>query len=294
MLTITPKGTIKYNNKILKFNPDFIKSWYEKGTAFSFEKKYEEAIECYDEILKRDSSCFSAIRDKGQCFAQIRDFKKAVECYDKCTELEPENYYIYSLKARALYEIGESEKAMETTDKLLSIFPNSTSLLFDKAMLLSLIYEDYESSLKIYNKIINTPLNMRDPLYKNVPNLTTYLDLSDYKTDAYFNKGTCLLEMGDLKGAYYSKMEGLKLRPNDANQIAYCGEICYKLKCYDKSEELLLKSFEYDLEILTAWYLLGRICEKEDRYEEAINYYKLILDRDSACDIAKKKIEALK
>lgn len=292
MLDDTPEGAIKYNNKILNFNPDFKKSWFRKAESFTFEKKYDEAIECYDEVLKREPLFFNAILGKAQSFQRKTNYKSSIKCLDKCIDIEPYNYYIFYLKAKSLHDLGEYEESIEIFDNLLNKFPNSVPVLFGKAVILS-IYNDNENALKIYNKIINTPKNFKDPVFKGRSNIVSFKDLKNFEIDAHFNKGSCLWRMGDLEGAYYSKLEGLKLRPKDPFQLAACGTICYQLGHYDKAEEFYTKAMKYNTEVVEVWYFMGRIYEENKKYEEAIAFYKIVLDKDQDCINAKKRIKNL-
>jgi tetratricopeptide (TPR) repeat protein len=72
--------------------PDKLKAaWNNKGLALAGLKKYDKAIQCYDEALKIDPLLKEAWYNKGRAYALKGEHKKTIENYSKALEIDP-NY----------------------------------------------------------------------------------------------------------------------------------------------------------------------------------------------------------
>ncbi|MFA0833123.1 MAG: tetratricopeptide repeat protein [Methanobacterium formicicum] len=65
-------------------------SWNKRGISLRKQKKYQEALDSFEEALKIDSNSFDALFHKGITLLLIGKYQEALECYDKTLELDPE------------------------------------------------------------------------------------------------------------------------------------------------------------------------------------------------------------
>ena len=63
-------------------------TFYNKGDALYFLKRYEEAISCYDQCLRIDDRYVDAYHNKGFVCRVLCCSEEAIRCYDKCVELD--------------------------------------------------------------------------------------------------------------------------------------------------------------------------------------------------------------
>lgn len=61
-----------------------------QGKLFSYSGKQNEALECYNKILKLDSDNHIAWFEKGNIYVNKLDYNEALKCYDKAIELYPQ------------------------------------------------------------------------------------------------------------------------------------------------------------------------------------------------------------
>lgn len=87
-------------------------TWFERGYLFHNENNYEEAIRCYSEAVKLDSSYFWAYGNLGNIYKNKGDLEKAFFNYKKVLELSPSDdrtYYHLGTLLQILNRIEDAE-----------------------------------------------------------------------------------------------------------------------------------------------------------------------------------------
>ena len=78
-------------SKIDKRKRDWIvegKNWLNKGNSLANLKKFEEAIACYDEVIKKNPKYPSVFRHKGMALQKLGRDKEAKHCFTQHEELQ--------------------------------------------------------------------------------------------------------------------------------------------------------------------------------------------------------------
>jgi len=118
---------IEYFEKAIEVRPDFYAAWYYKGLCLEKEEKYEDAIDCYNRIIKGSFADDAQIRKK-ECFEKIKNEPRADERFAKFQQrklfsVESSNYKNKSNMSYAQI-IENLEKAVkDIEDKGISIKP---------------------------------------------------------------------------------------------------------------------------------------------------------------------------
>ena len=63
-------------------------AWFNKGNALLIQKRYEEAIECYDKVIRLNPEDYHAWHNKGESLKELGRDDKAEECFAKAKELD--------------------------------------------------------------------------------------------------------------------------------------------------------------------------------------------------------------
>jgi tetratricopeptide (TPR) repeat protein len=74
---------IQWFDEAIKRDPNNIGARYGMGYAFLYSNKYKEAIECFDRVIKKDSRNAGAWYGMGLAYLGLDKRKEAVECFDK-------------------------------------------------------------------------------------------------------------------------------------------------------------------------------------------------------------------
>jgi tetratricopeptide (TPR) repeat protein len=211
----TNEKIIKYNDLILRFNPEFEHSWYRKGLAFARLKNYENAINCYDKAININPSFCDAIINKGNVFTEIGQYEKALKCFDDCLKINPKHFRAMSSKADCYFSFEDYSNAIKILDYILEQYPNSIIALFDKAMCL-FRQKSCEKSLDLFNQIVIADIDVNDPLISYLFKKEAENKLKSVKAEAYFFKSSIEWEFDDLDSAIKSKINGLQITSDSA------------------------------------------------------------------------------
>jgi len=107
------KEAIRCYDKALEIEPRFSHFFYNKGNALAFMRKYEKAIECYDRALKLDKKHVLALNNKGAIYMHLGDYEKANKCFDKALKLDPKLTLTISNKVQVLNLMHRSDEALK-------------------------------------------------------------------------------------------------------------------------------------------------------------------------------------
>jgi tetratricopeptide (TPR) repeat protein len=100
-----------------------IEKWILKGNSLFNDRKFDEAIQCYDKVLELDPAFKRAWNNKGFALALLGKHGEAIQCYDKALELDQVDAdarkaldFLKKLKRRKfIKESKETEKSLKKT-----------------------------------------------------------------------------------------------------------------------------------------------------------------------------------
>jgi tetratricopeptide (TPR) repeat protein len=99
-----------------------------KGVALRQLKKYDEAIECFQEVLKLHPGNEQAASNIAQVYCDKKEYKKAVEFLDKLLEKDPKNMAHHRLKCNYLNMAKDYDGTLEAADNALEIEPDNLKI----------------------------------------------------------------------------------------------------------------------------------------------------------------------
>ena len=94
-------------DKVIKLTPNHYIAWYNKATDLARLNKYEEAIACYNVAIKLHPTDSSYWTNKGLVLLLQREYAEAVACFDVSLRLDPLNKTAKKYRASAKEKQGE-------------------------------------------------------------------------------------------------------------------------------------------------------------------------------------------
>jgi tetratricopeptide (TPR) repeat protein len=99
--------------------------WFKKGIDLGNQGKYDEAIKCFDEVLRIDASYPDAWYAKGiACFGQ-KKYEESLKSFDIAIERNPSDLMALDRRSRTLRALGRDveEDAVFIKDNAISHHP---------------------------------------------------------------------------------------------------------------------------------------------------------------------------
>ena len=97
---------------------DTIVNELEKGNLLFTEKKFQEALLIYEDILKKNPEVFIIYKNIGNCYFALEKYDRAVEFYQKLFEKQPKSPETMTLIGNSYVNAKNMEKAMEWYGKI--------------------------------------------------------------------------------------------------------------------------------------------------------------------------------
>jgi tetratricopeptide (TPR) repeat protein len=116
----SPLTASSISEEVIKKNNE-IEDTYNQGYDSFFQKKYSEAIELEDSVLKKDNTYYKAYNLKGIALCFSGNFKSGMENIDKSLELNPDYDYARFNKALAYELYRHYDDALTWYDKCLEV-----------------------------------------------------------------------------------------------------------------------------------------------------------------------------
>jgi tetratricopeptide (TPR) repeat protein len=117
------EDALEHFDRVIKRDPQFFKAWHNKSFALIELHRYEEAIACYDKALELNPKYAFAWAHRGFSLSGLGRHGEAIACYDKALELNPKYAITWNNKGVVLAWLGLYEEALECYDKALEINP---------------------------------------------------------------------------------------------------------------------------------------------------------------------------
>ena len=122
---------------ILRFDEKNAAAYNRLGIIYAKEKKYKEAVECFEIAQSLDNNA-SSIHNVGLIYFETKKYEKAAMAFSQAIEMEGDQPGRYIAYAKALEKLGERNKAIEALETAYSLSPT--------AVVLRYILEIYENT----------------------------------------------------------------------------------------------------------------------------------------------------
>jgi tetratricopeptide (TPR) repeat protein len=144
---------------------DELKAALKSGNQLFDEKKYEEAIAAYSDLVGKNPDAYIINKNIGNCYFELQKYDKAEEAYRKVLDKEPQNAEIMLLIGNCYSNRGEKDKAMEWYNKIEFDKITDPTVLFNIGSVLS-GQSKFEEALKYYQRALDLKKDFLDALYQ--------------------------------------------------------------------------------------------------------------------------------
>ncbi len=96
---------------------------YYNGTIHESRKCYQQAINFYEEAVRRDNS-LTFLERIAECYWEDYQYENCMQTIENGLNMDPENLSLLTKKANTLYEMGQSKEAIAQWDSILAKYPD--------------------------------------------------------------------------------------------------------------------------------------------------------------------------
>lgn len=163
-----------------------------KGNELYTQKRYEEAIEEYKNILEANPGLYVINRNIGNCYYELEDYDSAIKYYEKVLEEEPDSEETLITLGNIYLEKGELEKGLSYFEKI------------DE--------EKITNPLTFYN--IGTSFFNKGKIDKAIDYYSKAISLNPDLADAYYQLGLCYINANEKLKAKDNLTKFIELAPD--------------------------------------------------------------------------------
>ncbi|MYA71530.1 tetratricopeptide repeat protein [Candidatus Poribacteria bacterium] len=186
-------GAIIDFDKVIEFNPEYVRAYYERGRAQAYLGDYDSAIAACTHVLEMDPNAADAYYLRGSIKGRLGDYTDAILDLDTAIELDTQHANAYRNRAAIKFKFGEFEDANGNTkaaqrlceaaitdcNKVIEINPEDADTYNGRGAAKSAL-NDFEGALFDFNKAI---------------------ELDAQHAEAYRNRGSVKFELGESESA---------------------------------------------------------------------------------------------
>ena len=238
--------------------------YFRWGLQHQQQRKYQEAIQCYDTAIDIDPQYFIAYVNRGLAKIELDKNEEAITDCDKAIEINPQSTEAYSNRAVAKIQLGKYLEAIIDCDKAIELDAKNANLYSNRG-LAKIELDKNEEAIIDCDKAI---------------------ELNPQLAEAYFNRGVAKGKLNRCEEAITDFNKAIKINPRDANTYSNRGLAKIEL---GKNEEAIIdcdKAIELDVKNANAYSNRGLVKIRLGKNEEAI------IDCDKAIELDVKNANA--
>jgi len=247
-------------DKAIEINPLFELPWANKARIYFNLKRYEEALECVNKTLDIHPKWAEALKLKGMILINLKRNEEALECLEKAINLIPEDGDAWDNKGRALFNLKKYGEAITCFNKALKFKKENCEILLLKGL-----------SFVQLGRIDDAIVCFDDALKIN-PDFTVSL----------LAKGEALLRKKEFKMALQCFNDVLKKEAFNIQALIYKGLVLSELGSYEEAIDCCNKVLEIDQNNAVAWYNKACFEAKLGNKDNALKSLKRAIEIDKA------------
>ncbi len=203
----------KLSSELIKIYPQHIQLIQYRGVIFALLNKHQEAIKCYEKVLKTSPSNLDCMINLASSLNAVGENIKALTFLDRVISKSPQYFEAHYNKGNILNDIGRVVDAITSFEQAVKINPGDLRAHHNLAKCFHDIGR-YELAISEYDKAISL-----DPNY----------------AEAWSNRGVTLLESKQYADAITCFDKAIVLAPKFAAAYSNKGLVLHALKDFDKA-----------------------------------------------------------
>lgn len=212
--------------KAVQLDPGNVKPKIKLAEIYLIVKEHKESVILLNEVLQTDKLNLTALFMRGMNYKEVGDTTKAVSDFQKIVEIDPD-YYNAHMQLGVIMQAQNNPAAVGFFDNALKVDPKSEEALYGRGLWyqdhdeLNKAIQDYTSIIAInpMNKNAHFNLGYIHQIYlktfpEAVKHYSNALKADAQYSQAYYNRGLCYEQMGDVQAAADDYKAAVTLKPD--------------------------------------------------------------------------------
>ncbi|GAB5371725.1 hypothetical protein AAMO2058_001604600 [Amorphochlora amoebiformis] len=185
-----------------------------KAEGLVREKKYNEAIDCYDSAMKMEKSLITIVTGKAHAQILAGNLNGAIESYNRAMKMSPNNATVLFNRGVVYQKMENFEDAVKDYVRAAEILPRNFKAHYNCALALK--------KLGMYDQALEQ--------------IKSALEYNPRCGDSMYNKANILVKLREYHLAIETLKEAAKIAPEDSGIKKRLGEILEEKKDWDRME----------------------------------------------------------
>jgi len=123
------RKAVEFFDKALDFDNDYFPSWNNKGIALLELKKYKQALNCFEQVIRINALDKMVWYNKGYTLLMLEEYQESVTAFDNFLysySKEDDDFYKFAsyMQAKGLYGLKNYDKVIEILQSVLVLDEN--------------------------------------------------------------------------------------------------------------------------------------------------------------------------
>lgn len=192
------EDAINAYNQALKIQPDLADTWNNRGVVLTRMQRYQEAIDSYEKATQIRPNYPDAWNNKGVVLLEMQQFPEAISCYEKAIEAKADYADAWNNRGVALSKMQKYEEAVISYNQALSIKNDYTDAWNNLGVAFTKL-SNYDAAIESYNNATK----IRPDFYR-----------------VWYNKARCYALQGQIELTLENLKRSINLNPNICKELA--------------------------------------------------------------------------
>ena len=216
--------------------------YFYRGNAYNYKKKYDRAIEDYNQALQLNPKYAEAFYSRGNAYNKKGEYDRAIADFNQALLLNPKDAEAFNNRGIAYRNKGEYDRAIADFNQALLLNPKYAEFLYNNRGIAYGKKGEYDRAIADFNQALQlnpkdaAAFNYRGIAYGNkkeydraIADYNQALLLNPKYAEAFYNRGIAYNNKKEYDRAIADYNQALLLNPKDAEPFYNRGN-AYELK----------------------------------------------------------------
>jgi len=112
-------------DEAIQLDPENVRAYLNRGNAYYYLKEYQRAIYNYDKVIQIDANDAHAYNNRGVAYGYLKKYKRAIDDFDKAIQVEPDYALAYIGRGITYNDLKKYQSAIDDFIKANQLDPNN-------------------------------------------------------------------------------------------------------------------------------------------------------------------------